>query len=100
MSSKDEKFTVAAFAERGTSRFFGNAADSQPLRTLDAYSAFARIVPGAAKIWLQRLSTVTESAIWSIIERVPPDRMPAVSKDFTLKLLMINRQRLRELEDV
>jgi hypothetical protein len=94
LATSDERFTVTAFANRATSKFFRMAENTQPLRTVEAYSAFAELRPKAAEIWLCQLAGVNKASIWGIIESVPPDRMSQVCRTFTLEILLCNQQRL------
>lgn len=96
LTTKDRNRTVAAFAERGRSAFYGSAADPRPLELREAFRAFAARVPPAARAWLTRLATVNKDAIWGILERVPDERMSETCKRFTLELLLTNQQRLLE----
>ena len=48
-------------------------------------------------LWLERLQAVTEQEVSDIIGRVPSERMSDVCKQFSLKLLKTNRERLLEL---
>jgi hypothetical protein len=50
----------------------------------------------SARIWLARLAEIGEVEVQSILGQVPSERMSQVAKDFTLKLLMINRSKLLE----
>jgi hypothetical protein len=98
LATKDQNRTIVAFAARGRSAFYGEPAAQRPLKLCDAFLAFAQLAPGAARAWLARLATVNQDAVWSILERVPANRMSEICKQFTQKLLMINQQRLLERE--
>jgi hypothetical protein len=89
---------MAAFVQRGQSKFFRSPADRRPLELRDAFYAFARLVKQAANSWRERLAAVNVEAIQAILERVPAQRMSAPSKRFTLELLLANQRRLLELE--
>lgn len=92
--TKDQGYSVAAFARRARSRLFSSAEDKRPLRAIDAFLAFARLRPGAAEAWRNRLQSVDETAISEVIAEVPPNRLSAVGRDFTLQLLLENRNRI------
>jgi hypothetical protein len=94
LTTKDRNRSVAAFAERGRSAFYGSTADPRPLELCESFLAFARQVPVAANAWLERLRAVNREAVWAILERVPVERMSAFCKQFTMELLLTNQQRL------
>lgn len=96
LSTKDKNRTVAAFAERGRSAFYATGADTRSMGTLQAFEAFGNRSPVAKQVWLDRLSAVNFDDISSILERVPAERMSPLCRDFTLALLVENRQRLLE----
>jgi hypothetical protein len=96
--TKDRNRTVAAFASRGRSAFYGSAADSRPLELHEAFRAFAQHVPDAARSWLARLQAVNQDSVWAILDRIPRERMSETCKQFTLELLTTNQQRLMEEE--
>jgi hypothetical protein len=89
---------LAAFAERGRSALYRTATDNRPLGTLEAFVAFSASAPVARRIWLERLMAVNRDAVWSIVDRVPIERMSETCKRFTLELLSTNRQRLLQIE--
>jgi hypothetical protein len=96
LSTKDWNRTVGAFAKRARSAFYATGTDTRSLGTLEAFLAFAKRSPAAKHAWLERLLAVKASDISSILERVPPERMSPVCKEFTLALLNENRRRLLE----
>ena len=96
LGTKDRNRTVAAFAERGRSAFYASPADTRPLELREAFRSFALRVPDAAMAWLDRLRTVNQTEIWSILEGVPAARMSETCKRFTVELLLTNQRRLQE----
>jgi hypothetical protein len=96
LGTKDRNRSVAAFAQRGRSAFYGSPTDTRPLELREAFRAFAHKVPVAAEAWLERLRDVNQKHVWAILERVPADRMSEPCKRFTAELLQTNQQRLFE----
>ncbi len=96
LTTRDRNRTLAAFAARGRSAFYGSATDSRPLELREAFRAFAQRVPNAAQAWLDRLGSVNRDEVWGILERVPAERMTETCKRFTMDLLLTNQQRLLE----
>lgn len=95
LATKDRGYSVAAFARKARSRFFRNHSDDRPLGSLEAFHEFTKRTHGsAAEVWRDRLRAVDESAIAAVLAQVPPNRLTAVSREFTLQLLMENRTRI------
>ncbi len=96
LETRDRRRTVAFFASKAASAFFGEAASSKPLGTLEAFAAFAKLAPQAANTWLGRLAAIDSAAVKQIVDEVPEARMTRISKDFTLELLKVNQARLQQ----
>ncbi len=96
LRSTDSGYRIVTFARRARSKLFASAEDERPLRTLDAFLAFSRQVPEAATIWRDRLQRIKETTITKVLAEVPPNRLSAVGRDFTLQLLLENRRRILE----
>ncbi len=94
MNTRDTGRKIAHFARRATSAFYGNAEARRPLSTLDAWLRFSERRPEAASIWKKRLAGVESRDVERVLADVPPDRMSAICRAFTLRLLNENRTRL------
>lgn len=94
LKTRDRNDTVEAFCARAKSGFYGEATDRSTLTSLEAYRRFAARAPVEAGLWLDRLSAVTPELISGILDEVPSDRMSSVCRDFTCRLLTINRERI------
>jgi hypothetical protein len=97
LTTKDKNRTVYMFAKRGQSFFFGSADEPRPLELREAFEAFGRCAPNAAKLWLERLRLLNRDDICGIVESVPARRMSETCKRFTIELLAVNQRRLLEL---
>jgi hypothetical protein len=96
LTSKDQNRSVTAFSRRARSAFYSQATASKPLTTLEALTAFASFAVPAARTWLKRLGSVGQSMVEGIVNEVPDKRMTRITKDFTLRLLMTNQERLQK----
>lgn len=94
LKTRDQNFTVEFFARRASSAFYNQSTDSDPLGTVEAFVAFARLAPAAARIWLDRMAGIPAESVHSILDEVPNERMSNITKEFTRKLLRINQERL------
>ena len=100
LTTKDRNRTIEAYANSAKARsaIFETEADAKPLPLINAFQLASWHNPQASKIWLEKLENVTISDITEIFERIPEQRISEVSKDFAIRLLEINRQRLLELK--
>lgn len=96
LKSPDRNRQIPHFARRARSALYADAGAHKPLSTLDAWRAFGTQVAAAAEGWRARLLDVNREALTAIFDSVPPDRMSAVCRRFTLDLLAENRTRLLE----
>ena len=94
VSTKDRNRTVEFFSSKAKSAFYNQATDSQPLGTVEAFVAFAEFAPNAARLWLNQLEKIQPETVQAILDEVPNKRMTKITKEFTAKLLQINRERL------
>lgn len=94
LATRDQGYSVKAFARRAKSRFFASASDGRPLGTVEAFETFAAQVKPAADVWRSRLAAVDEHAVGEILGQMPPDRLSSVALAFTVQLLAENRKRI------
>jgi hypothetical protein len=98
LTSRDRNRSLSVYCTKSRSAFFASAEAAQPMFLMEAYREFAARAPVAAQIWLNRLRSVTAELVYSILDEIPEQRMSLVCRRFTGELLMINRQRLLDLE--
>ena len=94
LETRDRGFSVANFAGRARSAFYGQVSDKHPLGMHEAHQRFAALAPDAAGAWLKQLSSIQSDKIADILGKVPSQRMTKISREFTMKLLEVNRQQL------
>ena len=99
LTTKDRNRQIAFFARKARSAFYADSTEQQSLSTVRAWRAFADHAPIAAGVWLARLAEIEAATIERLIAQVPPDRMSAVCREFTLRLLEENRRRLLDQEN-
>ena len=90
----DLKYNIENFAKKASSSLYGAENASRPLDTLEAFRHFSASCPASAQAWLRRLSSLTRDAIESIVDCIPASRMSTLTREFTIKLLMVNQGRL------
>lgn len=99
LASRDQNRQIPAFVRRARSGFYADPVQAKALTTVQAWRAFSQKAPESATIWLERLRSVDEETVQLVLERVPPQRMSQVAREFTLRLLVENQRRLLSGED-
>lgn len=94
LTTRDANRGVAAFVRKARSAFYATIGDAKPMFTVEAWKAFAMRTPQAASIWRERLGQITEQTIEQLLREIPPHRMSAVCRQFTMELLTENQKRL------
>ena len=100
LTTKDKNRKIEAYVNspKARSAIYGNETDAKPLTLIDAFQAASLQNPDASKIWLEQLENVTIDDVKEIFERIPEKLISEVSKEFAIRMLEINRQRLLELK--
>jgi hypothetical protein len=94
LESRDKRRRIPAFVRRARSAFYADPGQAKSMTTVAAWRAFEQLVPGAARIWLDRLHAVSRPLLETIVNHVPPSRMSSVCREFTLEMLLENQNRL------
>jgi hypothetical protein len=97
MTTKDRGYAIESWASRGRSALFLSESDTNPLSLIEAFETASSFNPDAANVWLGKLENVTIEMVEEIFERLPEDRITDESKQFAIRVLEINRNRLLEL---
>ncbi|MGB7328738.1 MAG: hypothetical protein WBD31_27920 [Rubripirellula sp.] len=92
LHGSDPGFGIVPFSEKARSSFYDGG--KKTLKTYAAFQAMADRKPDAAKRWLSRLSELSEIDFQSILDSIPAERMTAIAREFTLKLILVNLNRL------
>jgi hypothetical protein len=94
LTTRDGNRRVPFFAAKARSAFFEDMTASRPMTTYGAWRAFSARSPGAAEVWRARLAAIDAPTVQAAVDAVPPARMSGVCREFTMALLMENRQRI------
>lgn len=97
LTTRDAGYAVAAYVEKARSALYASESDSKPLGTLEAYSLAARSDSCAARVWVDRLASVTQHQIETIFDRVPPRLISRSATQFAVVMLACNQRRLLEM---
>jgi len=98
LKTKDVGRGMERFVERARSAFYRTPSDIKPLSTLEAFNEAASRRPDAARFWINRLEQISFLNITGILDKVPSDELSDVGKEFTQKLLELNKQRIVSLK--
>lgn len=97
LTSKDIGQKLGTFVRRARSEVFENDTDKKPLLTIDALSLALSYQPPETKdFWMEKLSSITEDEIQEILKTINPYIMNDSVKDFTLRMIIENRNRILE----
>jgi len=64
------------------------------MTTLEAFMATARVRPQASRYWIEALFSLSSSNFESIFNLVPANLITTPARDFAMRVLETNRQRL------
>ena len=97
LQTKDSGFTPEAYAERALSGLFSRENTNRPLQTVEAVSRLSESHPRITELWLNRLAVLPAASFVELLSALPSSRFSAVARDFALRVLMHNRDRLLAL---
>jgi hypothetical protein len=60
----------------------------------DAFAEAASRAPEGARVWCDRLTELDRGTVVNLIDRVPEERMLAPVKEFVVRMISFNRERL------
>ena len=99
LTTRDQGFTVEAYATKAVSALFASEDESKPLTTFEAFREAARLQPKDAVAWLVRLGEVKQEDVAEIFDRVPRERISEAAAEFAQAMLSINRRKLLDLRE-
>lgn len=94
LQTHDAGYSVERYAARARSAFFASPTAPRPLTTFEAFQVAGARRPDAARAWLARLREVSFAEIERLFARLPSERISPTARDFALRLLAVNQQRL------
>ncbi|MGO2356421.1 MAG: hypothetical protein ACTH58_17005 [Marinomonas foliarum] len=94
LTTKDRNRSVEQFVQKAQSQLYKFKADKKPMKTLDAFIHAVQKYPLAKGHWLSKLDFLTEAKIKRVFDRIPPDLLSEVGREFAYKVVIENRKRL------
>lgn len=97
LETKDKPRSIERYSERARSALYLTRSSNRPMLTIDAFKAIANIRPKAALFWQNKLKEILVSDTVTIINKIPVRIMSETSREFTIRLLELNRERILRL---
>jgi hypothetical protein len=97
LNTRDKGSSLEHYAGRASSAFYPLPSSTKPLTTLEAFVQPARISPHAAQYWKDQLAGISMHEIESIVDQVPAAEMSDLARQFAVRLMEINRDRILNL---
>jgi len=98
LATRDSRRGMDSYVARALSAFFTSPTSTKPMPTLDVFREASKLRPLAAKVWVDRLSRISDNDVTAIFDRIPVDRISDAARRFAMKMLELNQKRLLELE--
>jgi hypothetical protein len=97
MTTRDKGRSLETYAHRARSGLYRSQSSTKPMLTLDVFAEAQKLSSTAAGYWLQRLAGLHPDAMATVTKAVPDTMISEPARDFALRLMLINRQRLLAL---
>lgn len=95
LETKDNGFSVKAYANKCSSCLYDKVENKKPLKTFDAFCYAAQKYPQPAKIWLNRLKEISHNNnILDLWQRIPNSCISSIAIKFAQEILKINQDKL------
>jgi hypothetical protein len=89
--------SVESYAEKSFTPFYGDPSQSKVLTTFEVASILIEQMHLAAKYWIEKILAVQEEQIEGVLDKIPEEFISSPSRDFAVRILSINKERLNEL---
>lgn len=97
LTTKDNRASVEAYAERGRSAFYGLGTGANTLTNRQVMSMLVETFPAATRFWANKICAVELSQCREIFGRIGTDVLSEQAMDFGLRMLTYNQQMIREV---
>lgn len=94
LTTKDSRRAVEQYAQKAKSALFASPSSERVLSTVDAFLKAGKIAPDAQQYWLQRLAGTRLADYQGIFDNIPSTKISQPARDFAVKMLEVNRNRL------
>jgi hypothetical protein len=97
LTTRDRGRSMQQYVARARSAFYASPTDTNPMSTLDAFRAGGLRRPEAAQVWITCLARLSSQDVEAVFADIPSDWISPVAKDFAMRMLVLNSQRLLAL---
>jgi hypothetical protein len=95
LDTKDVGRSIGRYVLKAKSALYLRPSEPRPLGTIEAFRSFAAEVDqSASQYWLRRLADIRSERYAEILDEVPADWMSGTAKEFALRMLVLNSERL------
>lgn len=94
LTTKDSGYSIQAYVGRGKSCLYSKVTAPKRIKLCDAFLESSQLHPAAANIWLDSLARIQIGTIRTLFQQIPDDWISQFARDFAIKMLEINRERL------
>lgn len=99
LTTRDQGRSVEKYVERAKSAFFHTPTSERPFTTLEAFQEAAKLDPEARDYWLERLAATGLADYSGIFDNIPSQEITKPEREFALKMLEVNRDRLLRVQE-
>lgn len=96
INTRDKNRSVKIFASKARSAIFNLRDDKNPLGTSEAFLKASAREGECLQFWLDKLRMVDNEKIDTILRKFPNEILSDISKDFTKRLILENKNRILE----
>ena len=96
LTTKDQTGNVYAFAKRARSALTRATSDTKNMSTHEAFFEAARLEPGAAVYWANKMVEVSNHDVSLIFNKIPVGLIDDVDKRFAMAILEANKQIIKD----
>lgn len=98
LESNDKGQQIPTYAKKAKSQF-QEPFTQKRLKLLEAFRLYGLMEKEAARAWLDKLALLDRNEVRVLIDKVPPQLMSEIAKDFTYQLIICNKTNLLDLYD-
>lgn len=100
LTTKDKGASIESYVKKARSALYPHTTGDVKVKaflTTEAFKYAWKIYPVAGNAWRERLANISSASVWDTISQVPEEHMSEAARDFTARLLDLNRDRLLAL---
>ncbi|MEW8092566.1 MAG: hypothetical protein AB2784_23415 [Candidatus Thiodiazotropha endolucinida] len=98
LTTRDRGRHISTYVTKARSAIYDSKTSKKALLTLELFVKAAEKSPDAAKIWVDQLKQVSVKAYQRLFEQLPDGEITPLAKQFAIKMLELNKQRLLETQ--